>query len=221
MWALLQLWVAVAAPLPPAPEQWVEDQAGALSAATRQTLSQELSAFEQRTGHQLVVYVGRSTGGEPLEDFAVRAFTAWKVGRAKLDDGAALLVMVDDRAARLEVGYGLEEVLTDAQSARILRDELIPRMRAGDPDGAVLKATAAIITVVDRGPSAAPPVFNRLDWVAVAIVGALMLALVIWKPRLALFALGMLLGRGGRRDGGRGFSGGGGRSGGGGATGRW
>jgi len=221
MLAALWLLAWAATPAPPPPAHWVSDEAGVLSQAARQSLERQLAGFAEKSGHQVVVYVGRTTGGEPIEDFAVRTFEAWKVGRAGIDDGAALFVMTQDRTARIEVGYGLESSLTDAQCARILRDQLGPAMRAGDADGAVLQATAAMLKAA--GGEEPPLSFGltRLDWVAIAIVGVVLLSLFLWRPRAALFALWLLLGRGGRGRDGRGFSGGGGRSGGGGATGHW
>jgi uncharacterized protein len=215
----------------PAPGRWVTDQTGQVAAADRQALDRELEAFEQSSGHQVVVFVGHTTGGEPIEDWAVRTFEAWKVGRAKLDDGVALFVMLDDHTARIEVGYGLEDKLTDVQSSRILREVLIPRMRAGDVTGAVTGATRAIVTQL--GGSGAQPapqgvvLPDRAKMIAMAVIGGLFLVLLIAKPRAALFLLMLLSGRrrdgrrGGGFGGGGGFMGGGGRSGGGGATGRW
>lgn len=228
MVAALALAVSLAAAAPPAPTDWVTDAAGVLGPARAQ-LDAELAEFSRRTGHQVLVYVGRSTGGEPIEDFAVRAFEAWKPGKKGLDDGAVLFVMVDDRAARIEVGYGLEPVLTDLEAARILRDQLVPRMRAGDPAGAVQGAARAMLQVLGGGGAQAPPAtelppgVERAKWVAMAVLGGLFVVLAIFKPRWALFLV-FLLARGGHRGGkpgGGGFRGGGGRSGGGGATSRW
>jgi uncharacterized protein len=207
-----------------APQRWVTDDAQALTPAVRQQLDARLEAFEQATGHQLVVYVGRTTGGVPIEDWAQRTFKEWKVGRAGLDDGAALFVFVDDRAARVEVGYGLESVLTDAASARILREVVAPKMAAGDVDGALSGGVEAIVsTIGDGAPAGSPSAPYRLgpiEWVAVALVAVAFVALAIWKPHLAWALLMLVVGR--RRGGGSGgFHGGGGRSGGGGATGRW
>lgn len=226
MWLSVWLLAAAAAASPPAPTRWVTDEAAALAPAERQTLDAELQAFEQKTGHQLVVYVGRTTGGEPIEDWAVRTFAAWRVGRAGLDDGVAFFVMLDDRAARIEVGYGLEAELTDVQSSRILREVLIPRMRAGDVTGGVVAATRAIESTLSTGSStpAERSVGEKVKLYGIGIAIALFVVFAIFNPRAALALLWFFSGRGGRGFGGRGgggFSGGGGRSGGGGATGRW
>ncbi len=216
--------VALLAATPPAPARWVTDETGQVPAATRDALDRELEAFEKATGHQVVVWVGHTTAGEPIEDWAVRTFEAWKLGRAKLDDGVALFVMLDDRAARIEVGYGLEDRLTDVQSSRILREQLIPPLKGGDVGAAVTQATRAIVSTLGgaRGGEPAPgfELPKSVELWGFAIVAALFIVLLIVNPRAAFFLL-MLLGH--RRRDGRsgGFFGGGGRSGGGGATGRW
>jgi uncharacterized protein len=219
--ALLSL---LAASTPAPPTAWVTDEAGALDPATRSALDRELEAYQRSAGRQVVVFVGRTTGGEPIEDWAARTFAAWKVGRAKLDDGAALFVMVDDRAARIEVGYGLEPILTDVASARLLREQLVPRMKAGDVDGAVGHTVRAMLATLGGGPSGTALTGlledERYRWAAGAVALVAFIALAIFKPRWALFLLYLAMGsrRRGRRDG---FGGGGGRSGGGGATSHW
>ena len=78
----------------------------------------------------MLVWVGTTTDGEPIEDFAERAFEAWKVGRAGLDDGVVLFVFADDRTVRIEVGYGLEPVLPDAICSRIITERITPLLKA-------------------------------------------------------------------------------------------
>ena len=243
-WALLLLaWLVVAgdafAAAPPAPERWVTDTAGVLSAAERDDLDARLQAYEQATGHQVIVWVGRTTGDGSVEDFAVRAFEAWKVGRAGEDDGVALFVLVDDRKVRIEVGYGLEDRVTDLAAARIIRDAIVPRIVEGDFDGAIRDGTEDIVDTIEgregalpagtsssRGPPDDGDGAGIGSTIAMALFGLVILILFIRRPSLGLFVLGSMLGRGGggRRGGGGGFggfSGGGGRSGGGGASGGW
>ena len=109
----------------------VNDRAGLLGGRTA-VLEQKLAAFEQETGHQIVVLtVPGSLDGEPVESFALRVAEAWKVGQKGLDNGALFVIVPEDRTARIEVGYGLEGVVPDAIAARILRDDVIPLFRAG------------------------------------------------------------------------------------------
>ncbi len=228
MGALLPLALVLALA---APTRWVTDEAGVLSATQRMQLDARLEAYERSSGHQVIVYVARTTGGEPIEDWASRTFQAWKIGRQGLDDGAALFVFVGDRSARIEVGYGLEGVLTDAASSRILRERLIPKMQAGDAPNAISGAVDGMLSVIGGAATepaqapALPQVPPAVRWIAMAVVALLFIALAIWKPRLAFFLLMMFTGRrrggGGGGLGGGGFSGGGGRSGGGGASGHW
>jgi uncharacterized protein len=223
--------------IPPSPYRWATDTAGFLSSSALDALDQRLEAFSQQTGHQVIVYVGGSTEGYPIEEFAAKAFQAWKVGRRGLDDGAALFIMADDHAVRIEVGYGLEGVLPDITAGRIINDILIPKIRAGDNDGAVDGAVSAILGAIsgEAAPAASRPHKNSGQSILI-ILGIIIFAFIfITHPSLALWLLVNMLsgggggsgsrggwgGGGGHFGGGGGFSGGGGRSGGGGASGRW
>jgi uncharacterized protein len=236
--AVLLLAAAVAAAdlkIPRSPDQWVTDTAGFLSADTAGRINARLRAYEAESGHQLLVYIGKTTGGYPIEEYAVKAFESWKPGRKGLDDGLILFILADDRKMRIEVGYGLEDKVTDAQAARIINDVLAPKLRAEDHDGGVAAAVDGLLDVIS-GKAPAPEVGtpapaktrNPLtvgQTILLAIGGILFLAFLITHPRLAFFLIRLLFvfaggGRGGGGGGG-GFSGGGGRSGGGGASGGW
>ena len=234
---------AAGAPATPvAPTRWVTDQADFLTPATRDALDQRLARFEHDAGHQVLLWIGRTTGGEPIEPWAARAFAAWRVGRKGLDDGVVLFVLADDRKMRIEVGYGLEEKLPDARASRILAETLAPRLRSGDRDGAARAGVEAILAALGAPASpSAPPVPAaggesppEVGWgtILLMVLGGLVLAgFLITHPSLALLMLTSIAsGRGsGRRGGGwggggfggGGFGGGGGRSGGGGASGSW
>jgi uncharacterized protein len=131
------LIVAAGLAAPPTPTTYVTDIANALSAAATTRIDNELRSYEAATGHHVIVYIGESTGDTPLEDWTINAAEHWKVGRKRKDDGAILFVFMQDRKLRIEVGYGLESALTDADASRIIRDNIVPRMRAGDVDGAI------------------------------------------------------------------------------------
>ena len=94
-------------------------------------------------------------GGEPIESWAVRAFAAWRVGRKGLDDGVAVFILAADRKVRIEVGYGVEDRLPDAVAARIIGDQMIPRLRAGDQDGAARAGVSGVLEAVG-GETGAP-----------------------------------------------------------------
>ncbi len=219
------------AALPPAPDRWVTDTAGFLSAGTAASLDSRLQDFERRTGHQVLVYIGKTTGMVPLDDWAVRAFEAWKVGRKGLDDGLVLFIMAEDRRIRIEVGYGLEDKVPDIRAYRIISGILVPGIRNGRNDAAVTDAVSSLLSLIEGGAEGTPPetgarpaarapsLFNVILAVAAVIF---FLILLITHPTLALWLLiNVLTGGRGGGGGGGGFRGGGGRSGGGGASGSW
>ncbi len=146
-WALLGV---------PALTGHVVDTTATLSAPQQQALEQTLRAYEQRTGSQLAVLIVNSTDGEAIEPFALRVAEAWKLGRKRVDDGAILVVALKDRAVRIEVGYGLEGVLTDAASKRIIDDILVPRFKQQDYAGGLEAAVQQMMSVLD-GQSLPPP----------------------------------------------------------------
>lgn len=225
--------------IPPSPAQWATDTVGFLSPGVLEAVNAELRNYSQTSGRQVLVYIGKTTGGYPIDEFAVKAFEAWKPGRKGIDDGLVLFIMAEDRKLRIEVGYGLEGLVTDAKSSRVINEILAPRIQAGDNDGAVKGAVDALLGIIEgrvvndttpgreQGPepsaskSKIPPIF--------IIIGAIVFLIIfITHPSLALWLLfNMLSGvRGGGfggsgGGGGGGFSGGGGRSGGGGASGGW
>jgi uncharacterized protein len=238
-------------PIPPSPSQWVTDTAGFLQAQTVSTLDARLSAYEDTTGHQLLVYVAPTTGTTPTEDWTVRAFARWKVGRKGMDDGLVLFVFPSDRKVRIEVGYGLEQTVPDAIAARIIRDTITPKLRAGDPDGAVAAGVDAILATIGGEATSAPAATlprtvpdtydqddsgNTLGIVIGILISVLVIVALVALVRAlpdrgpyisgnnSGFGLwgGLMLGGAILGGlGGGGFSGGGGLSGGGGATGKW
>jgi uncharacterized protein len=134
--------------IPPAPDHFVTDNAGALSSGARASIENELQGYQRATGHQVIVWIGRSTGDVPLETWTGETAAKWKVGRRGHDDGAVLFLFMRDRKIRIEVGYGLESALTDADSYRIINDVIRPKMRANDVDGAVSSGVAAMLTTI-------------------------------------------------------------------------
>jgi uncharacterized protein len=150
--------VAFAQGLQPIPElrARVTDLTGTLSAAEQAGLEQKLAAFEARKGAQVAVLIVTTTQPEAIEQYAIRVAEAWKLGRAASDDGALLLVAKDDRALRIEVGYGLEGALTDARSNRIIDEAIVPRFRAGDFAGGIEAGIDRMLAVID-GEELPPP----------------------------------------------------------------
>jgi uncharacterized protein len=230
---------AAETPIPPSPTRWVTDAANMMSPAAAQSLDARLEAYQQSTGHQLLVYIGQTTGDDPIEDWSVHAFANWKIGRKGLDDGLALFVMSKDRKLHIEVGYGLESVVPDVIASRIIREIIVPKIQAGDADGGITAGMEAVIQTIGGQAVANPPAqqpeqgqgqpqqkpLSAFQLVLIGIGGLLLLIFVITHPTLAFFLLANIMsgGRGGDGGGGGGggFSGGGGSSGGGGASGSW
>jgi uncharacterized protein len=217
-------------PIPAPPQRWLSDTVGFLSPGTATELDARLEEYERTSGRQVVVYIGNSTGGIPIEDWAVKAFESWKVGRKGLDDGLVLFIMAADKRIRIEVGYGLEGVVPDALAGRVISEEIMPRLQQGDNDGAVRAALDRLLAIVSgdesttggtREPDARPSrPLTLFQKVLIGIGVLFFLVLLITNPSLALYLLFTIL-SGGRGGGSGGFSGGGGRSGGGGASGGW
>lgn len=146
--ALTMLLAAAEFKVPPTPDHYVTDSAGALSSGARAKIENELQAYEKSTGHQIVVWIANTTGDVPLETFTGETADQWKIGRKGKDDGAVLFLFMQDHKVRIEVGYGLESALTDADSSRIIQDDIRPKMRANDVDGAVETGVAAMLTTI-------------------------------------------------------------------------
>ncbi|HXU65228.1 MAG TPA: TPM domain-containing protein [Polyangia bacterium] len=234
-------------PIPDPPAGWVTDRAGFLSAGAAADLDRKLADYARDSHHQVLVYIDHTTGGVPIDDWAVKAFERWQVGRKGIDDGLVLFVMADDRQLRIEVGYGLEPTMTDTRASRIIREVVVPRIRAGDRDGAIRAGVDAIVATLgggaEAGGQAAPAVGKPVPGRSVGIGLIVMLVLFVFLGRLAVTHPGLAwlltttIGSGRRGGswggggwsggvgwgggGGGGFSGGGGRSGGGGASGSW
>ena len=225
---------AAETPIPPAPTQWVTDTASFMSPQAASALNSKLQEYERATGHQVIVWIGMTTGDAPIDDWAVRAFAQWKIGRKGLDDGLALFIMSQDRRLRIEVGYGLEGEVPDAVASRIINQVIGPRIQAGDPDAAVVAGIDTIMQVIGGQALPAqqtrgqPTPLTMGQLILYGIIGIILLLFFITHPTLALYLLASVLsggdrrgGRGGGDWGGGGFGGGGGRSGGGGASGSW
>ncbi|MFH1021431.1 MAG: TPM domain-containing protein [Pseudomonadota bacterium] len=125
---------------------YVTDLAGMISPAERQRLEQLLLAFEQSDSTQIAVLTIPSLEGDSLEDFSIRTVEAWKVGQKGKDNGVLLVVSKGDRKARIEVGRGLEGVLTDLLAGRIVDQVISPRFKAGQLDEGFAAGVSAIIS---------------------------------------------------------------------------
>ncbi|MEI2431087.1 TPM domain-containing protein [Lysobacter yananisis] len=143
------------APIPPL-DSPVVDTTGTLDATARAQLDAQARALQQRKGSQLQVLMVATTRPEEIEQYAVRAFEQFKLGRKGVDDGVLVVVAKDDRRVRIEVGYGLEGAITDAQSGRIIQEYLGPKFRTGDYAGGLIDATAMLARLIDGEPLPEP-----------------------------------------------------------------
>ena len=134
----------------------VTDQTATLTTEQKASLEQTLQVFEARKGSQLAVLIVPTSAPETIEQYALRVAEQWKLGRKKVDDGAILVVAKDDRALRIEVGYGLEGALNDATSKRIISETITPRFKQGDFNGGITAGVNQIIRVIDGEPLPAP-----------------------------------------------------------------
>ena len=134
----------------------VTDLTGTLDAQQMQTLEAELEALEKAKGAQLAVLLVSSTEPEDIAAYGIRVADAWKLGRAASDDGAILIVAKNDRRVRIEVGQGLEGAIPDAAAARIIREYIAPRFRAGDWYGGIHDATGALTKLINDEPLPPP-----------------------------------------------------------------
>jgi uncharacterized protein len=155
---LLLFWSGIAAAdvAVPALSGRVVDQTMTLSQDQQAALDAKLRDFEARKGSQVAVLIVPTTAPEAIEQFSIRLAEAWKIGRKKVDDGAILVVAKDDRKLRIEVGYGLEGVLTDSTSRRIVDDIITPRFRIGDFADGIDAGVDQILKVIDGEALPAP-----------------------------------------------------------------
>ncbi|MCF7797224.1 MAG: TPM domain-containing protein [Lentisphaeria bacterium] len=214
--------------------RYVNDWAGLMTTRQAQQLEMQLRQFENATSNQFVVATFPSLKGQNLEDVSIRMYEAWRLGQKGRDNGVLLTVWKAERKIRIEVGYGLEPVLTDALSGRIIRDEMAPSFRRGDFYGGIIHGVKAIMAATRgeyTGQGSRARGKDDGGGIAGLLFPLLFFFLLFGRRRGALggFLLGSMLGSamGGRRGGFGGgggfggFSGGGGFGGGGGASGGW
>ncbi|MDE2133772.1 MAG: TPM domain-containing protein [Alphaproteobacteria bacterium] len=232
---VLAAGAAMAAPSFPPLTGRVVDDAGILSQDTQQKLAGLLAAMEQQTGDQIVVVTLKSLQGYDIDTYGYQLGRAWGIGQKGKNNGVLITIAPNEHKVRIDPGYGLEGSLTDAQSALIIQNTMLPYFRKGDyDDGAlagtvqVLQALGAKISNADSLPQPLPDQQSQGHRGGIPIF---LIVIVLWvvfgRFFWPLFFLGGI-GRGGFGGGfggggfgGGGFSGGGGSFGGGGASGSW
>ena len=181
----------------------VTDLTGTLTPDQVAALDAKLRAFEQGKGSQVAVLIVPTTQPEAIEQYSLRVVEAWRLGRGKVDDGALLIVALDDRRMRIEVGYGLEGALPDATANRIIEEDIVPQFRRGDYYGGIATGVDRMLRVIDgeplpeperRPPSMdVPGLFEVLPFLFIfALVGGTILRRVLGRVGGALAAGGLV-----------------------------
>lgn len=179
----------------------VVDQANLLDPATEQALTAKLAALEAATSDQLVVVTVDSLQDQEIEDYGYQLGRAWGIGQKENDNGALLIVAPNERKVRVEVGYGLEPILTDAFSSQLIRNDILPAFREGDYQAGVVKGVDALIAQLSLDPAEAQAraqaVAAQQDDAKGQAIGPLIIVAVLF---LFMFVLAARSGRG-RRSG--------------------
>ena len=113
------------------PAGFVNDFAGLLNSQEKASLEQKLRVYEQETNHEIALAIIPNLKGDTIENFAVKLFEEWGIGKTKADNGVLLLAALEEREVRIEVGYGLEGAITDAESFWIIQNLIVPSFRSG------------------------------------------------------------------------------------------
>lgn len=169
---------SVAAQKYPSPIGFVNDFAHLLSDTERTQLEARLVTLEKNTSAEVAVVTVVSLDGEPMEDYAAGLFQSWGIGKKDKDNGVLFIMSVIDRAVRIEVGYGLESIITDGRAGRILDKDVLPHFKEGDYAQGLREGVAAIESYIRDGTAPAFPednflqnVLNRSDFVMPVAIG--------------------------------------------------
>ena len=227
---LCLLLPATAAPKFPALTGRVVDDANILSSQTKADLNTKLAALEQKTSRQLVVVTVPSLGGYEISDYGYQLGRAWGIGQKSLNNGILFIVAPTEHKTRIEVGYGLEPIVTDALSSVIIQSRVLPSFRKGDFNAGVQAGTDALIeqlsletSVAEKRAAAAAEQRPQGDSGGGGLMGFLIVLFIFFMIARVFGGWGLLPfllmgGGGGGRDGGWSGGGGGGWSGGGGGS---
>ena len=238
--------VGLAAEIPALPSAPVVDLAGIIDKATETRLNRYLEELETKTGAQMAILTVISLEGQAIEEFSITiAHDRWRLGQKGKDNGVLMVIALNDRKYRIEIGYGLESLLPDSLVGSIGRQYLVPNFKKGDYSTGIYAAAVVIAneiaqdagvkitglpavkkTRVAHGGERSTGIIGKIFWILFIVV---MVILFIKNPRLFLawFFISSMGGRGGHWGGsgggfgGGGFGGGGGGFGGGGASGGW
>ena len=140
----------------PAYQGFVNDYAGLLSPAVKTQLEAKLTQLEKDTTAEVAVVTVKSLEGDDVDDYAVRLFEKWKIGKKDKNNGVLFLVALDERKMRIEVGYGLEPIITDGRAGRIRDNDVTPKFKQNDYDGGITAGVTSIEKYIRDGTPPAP-----------------------------------------------------------------
>ncbi len=154
--------------LPLAPQSYILDQANVLSPETESAIQQEIALLNQETSTQIAVVTVSSLQDYAIEDYAIALARSWGIGQQGSDNGVLLLIAPTERKVRIEVGYGLEGVIPDAEAWRIIDDVMTPSLHANNYDAAVLNGVVALNSLargetfaqIEKGNNVLPALLN-------------------------------------------------------------
>ena len=224
----------------PKPDGWVADYAGVIDASSYQQMNSVIQELEQKAGAEIAVVSVKNIGNESIDDFSVKLFKEWGIGKKGKDNGVLLVSSIEDRKVKIEVGYGLEGILPDGLCGEILDTYLVPYFKNGEYGKGMANGVFAVASVIAKDAGVeltggnievkqvgltSPKKGSTLGIFLQFLFLIIMAFVFIRHPFLFLLFLGMS-GGGGRGSSGGGFSGGfggfgGGMSGGGGASRGW
>ncbi len=170
----------------------VNDHAGILSQETVREIEAKLDAHERATSNQVAVLIIPSLQDEVLEEYSIRVVETWKLGQKEKDNGVLLLIARDDRKLRIEVGDGLEGVLTDAVCSQIIRHEIVPYFKSGDFDAGVQAGVDAILATIEGTYTASDDGSEELDLEGKVMMGGVFLLVVGLFTLIGLFTTGSM-----------------------------
>ncbi|MEX2394861.1 MAG: TPM domain-containing protein, partial [Actinomycetota bacterium] len=175
---------------------YVVDVADVVADADEQQLDAALGIYERESGNQIAVAVIETLADNNIEDYSNDLFEAWGIGDATKDNGVLLLIAMEERQMRIEVGFGLEGDLTDLESGRIIRDVIAPLMREGDVGVAVTSGASAIAQAIGGEPL--PGVRVEQPQFAEPELGSRGIGSLFWVIPFLIFGPLSALGRRGR-----------------------
>lgn len=186
MLALAVLYPALAAEFP-SPQGYVSDFAGLLSDSGKAELEDSLSQLAADTTAEIAVVTVSNLDGSTIEEYAVRLFEEWGIGTKEEDNGVLFLIAVEEREVRIEVGYGLEAILTDGRCGRILDNDVLPSFRNGDYETGILQGAASIETYIRDGT---PPDPAEDNLIAEAIGDYI--PMMVWLGAITVYLSGFM-----------------------------